>query len=95
MKNYDAYCAGIFPVDLKEVEKLPRDHKFSEKLYAQNLLKVKAAYGEDIVEFTMKTLPKHLKRGSHDSATLLVFRRISGNYYAKRFNNSQHINLDQ
>lgn len=94
MENYDAYSAGIFPVTINEVSKLAKDSKMSMQTYCLNLLKVKSFFGDDVTEFTLKTIPKHLKRNGGDSACLLVFRRASGNYYAKRHNNSQFLNIE-
>lgn len=94
MKNYCAYESGFFSVTLEEVTKLDTASKMNMKFYDLNLARIRKMYGDDITEFTLKDIPKNMKRAGHDSSTLLIIRRISKNYYAKRHNNSNHINLE-
>ena len=93
MKNYDAYSPKVFSVDFNEVAKLHKSSNMGMQNYGVNLARVKDKYGEDVTEFTLKEIPEHLKRNNYDSAMLLVFRRSSGEYFAKRHNNSQFLNL--
>lgn len=92
MENYEAYSPKIFPVTLEEVTKLQKSSKMSMTYYDQNLATVRNALFNDIMEFTLKAIPSNLKRSKHDSAMLLVFRRPTG-YFAKRYNNSQWLNI--
>ena len=94
MKNYDAYNGGIFPVKFDEIKNLIKDNKMCMKSYDKNLARVKEYLMMDVTEFTLKVIPKNLKRSRYDSACLLVFRTSTGDYFAKRHNNSQHLNIE-
>jgi hypothetical protein len=94
MENYDAYSPNVFMLSPYAVEKLETDKKMNTKFYKTNLMKIKAMFGASLIDFTIKTIPKHLKRNRYDSAMLLAFKDESGQWFAKRHNNSQFLNIE-
>lgn len=92
MENYFAYCPKEFEITIEEIKKLPASGKMSMVNYQQNLDAVKNFFHRDIMEFTLKDIPKGLKRNKWDNACLIIYRRPTG-YFAKRFNNSQWLKI--
>lgn len=93
MKNYHAYESGFFEIELNEISNLEKSEKMNMGYYDINLARVRHLFGNDIIEFTLKKLPRKYKRSGMDSSELLVIRRVSGSYYAKRHNNSNRMNI--
>jgi len=91
MKNYDCYSSEWFETTKPEVDKLFTHTQMNITFYDHNLAAVRAQCFEDITDFTLKFIPKHLKRSNFDSALLLVVIRGDGAYMAKRHNSNQKL----
>lgn len=89
MDNYFAYSSGIFEANEKQALSLEMDWDFTEENYAYNLAIIKKKYPL-VEDFTIRAIPKHMKRSNKDQARLLFCRDKDGRFWGKRFNKSQY-----
>lgn len=98
MRNYDNYSTDIFETTLEEVQDLKMPFAYDQRCQEKNLEIMNrhlmfSPFGK-IDEMTLRQIPKHMKRGRGDSATLLIFR--AGNrYFGKRYTNNQYFVLEK
>lgn len=94
MKKYDVYgIPAWFPCTEKEAKALPMGWDYTKKTFSENLAKIKLKFGNEIVDFTVRKIPDHLKKNKHDFATFLIVKMDNGKLAARRFNNSSHLGL--
>lgn len=92
MNNYLAYEAGYFKVTSEEIKKLQKIPLIKDNK-EDVIHNIKMRNGYVVTDYESYEIPKNLKRSKYDNATLLVIYLVSGEMYAKRFNNNQTINV--
>lgn len=95
MKNYNVQSPYLFHTTQEEIKSQGIAWGYGKNIFNENLNQIRRVFGDkglDVVDFTIRLVPE--KRNSYDSAKLLCLKTRSGEYLAKRHNNSQYLYLE-